>query len=264
MDMNEAAKARGLVEQTVTEAIDAVAAPARRVAVLKLALTWARREAVPERGPEVAEFVEGPLFRAAQELLGHELAEAIRLELAPIVRMTASQEISEVRPSTPVEGYAPLPPDEPEDDFPELTVEAAPEEPFEAPRRQAAVTDPAPGSLPLLLVASVDPSTLQQLGRALAGVASLEPARDALAILENLGEGDVVVVDCHRPSVRLETLLALSPELPGEARVVLWREAADLEAQLAAFGSGLPRDWIRCGEDADADDVAAVCRVLFE
>jgi len=204
--------------------------------------------------------VDGALLRAAQEILGSELATAIHAELAPVVELASAQEVSEIRPSRPVRAPAGA---GGEDRLPEPTLEAPMEDQLRTVERRL-VTDPAPGSLPLLLVATVDPSTLQELNRALVGVASLEPVTDALAILESLGEDDVVVVDCRRPSVRLETLLALGPELPDGARVVLWREDANVKRQLSALGSGMPGDWICCGPDAAAEDVATVCRVLFE
>ena len=73
----------------VAEAVGAFAAPRMRARVLSLALRWARRPDIPEWGPDVREFVEGPLLRAAEELLGVDLGAAIRDELAPMVRMMA-------------------------------------------------------------------------------------------------------------------------------------------------------------------------------
>lgn len=271
------ARAGGLVERAVVEAIDAVAAPARRAEVLRLALTWARLDVVPEDGRGVADFVEGPLYRAAEEVLGAELAASIRDQLTPLVEMVAYDEVSEVRPSTP--GLRPTPLDD--DDFPELTIEgAANDDDFPvleleddaasepAPSRLAArpllLTDPAPGTVPTLFVASLDPTAVQELGKAMVGVAALEPVSDALAVLEGLGEGDVVVIDCRRPSVGLGTLVALAPELPKGARVVLWRERPEQHEQLAQLGTGMPKDWICCGADAKPEDVATVCRVLLQ
>lgn len=266
------ARAGGLVQRAVVEAIDAVAAPALSAEVLSLALKWARCDTVPEGGLEVAEFVEGALYRAAEEVLGAERAGAIRDQLTPLVEMVAYEEVSSVRPSTP--GLRPTPLDD--DDFPELTIE----EPRDAPAplleldeplpeeakraRPLYLTNPAPARLPFLFVASRDPTAVQELGAALIGVAAIEPVNDALAVLEGLAEGDVVVIDCERPSVGLGTLVALAPELPKDARVVLWREREEQHEQLANLGTGMPGDWICCGADASPDDVATVCRVLFE
>ncbi|HJL16486.1 MAG TPA: hypothetical protein RMH99_12565 [Sandaracinaceae bacterium LLY-WYZ-13_1] len=305
--MGHLAAAGGLIERAVSEAIDAVAAPSLRAEVIRLALAWARRADIPERGPDAGDFVRGPLYHAAQEVLGPQLAASIRDELMPVTDMVADEEISEVRPSTPVRGYAPLPEaparvadgddafpvlevtEAEGDDFPVLEIAEADDDDFpvlelasdvptedvlhpfdgdgeEAPdsgRRPMQLTDPAPGRMRKLLVASRDPEALSELSRALVGVAALQPVADALAILEQLGPEDVMLVDCGRPTVRLETLLAMAPEIPAGARIVLWRERPDLEQQLSALGDGLPGDWICCGDHATSEDAAAVCRVLF-
>ncbi|GAB5546665.1 MAG: hypothetical protein SangKO_064250 [Sandaracinaceae bacterium] len=239
----------------VAEAVGAFAAPRMRARVLSLALRWARRPDIPEWGPDVREFVEGPLLRAAEELLGADLGAAIRDELAPMVRMIDDAERSGVRKSVPAPpamprmDYAPAPP-------------VLPTPPRREQRNMA--TDPAPRSLPIVLVASDDPSAVEALSSALAGHATIEPVRDALAIMEGLGGADaaVVVMDCRRPVVRVETLLALSPELPADSRVVLWGEPRTLDQSLKMLGIGLPPSWVRCGREAREDDVAAVCRVI--
>lgn len=245
-----AKRAGGMVERAVVEAIDAHAAPSVRAAVIELALQWAGRAEVPERGPEVAAFFFGPLHRAVHEELGHEAALAVRAELEPIAVMVADAEVSSVRPS-----------------WPELTIFEGNElETDPAPARPTFPTDPAPRrELPLVVVASSDPSSVARLGGALAGVAYLEPARDALALLEGLGrqKTGVIVLDCRHPSVRAETLLAMQPELPEGTRVLLWGETPALERELASLGAGIPRAWLHCGAGASAEDVAAVCRVLF-
>ena len=258
------ARAGGLVERAVVEAIDAVAAPLRRAEVLRLALTWARFDTVPEDGQGVAEFVDGPLFRAAEEVLGTELAVAIRDQLTPLVEMVAYDEVSEVRPSTP--GLRPTPLDD--DDFPILTIEGIDDAPAVEKARPVApprlfLTDPAPDQVPVVFVASHDPISVERLGAALVGIAQVEPLTDALAVLDRLGEGDLVVIDCLHPSVGLGTLVALSPELPKAARVLLWRERQEQHEQLASLGSGMPEDWICCGADAEPEDIATICSVLM-
>ena len=77
-------------------------------------------------------------------------------------------------------------------------------------------------------------------------------------------ETDLVVIDCRRPVVSVETLLALGPELPPGARIVLWGERADLEHRLSTIGIALPQSWVCCGPHASAEDVGAVCRVLLD
>ncbi len=271
-----APRPRGMVEQAVAEAIDAVAAPAVRAEILELALGWARLPAIPERGPDVADFVEGPLFRAIEVTLGEEIALAVCEELEPMGAMVADAEVSSVRPSVRAPALVADDDDpelifeEDEDDDPEVSIDD-----FRAigslrsppvGRGPSFPTDPAPRrELPRVLVASSDPSSVALLGAALGGVAYLEPAQDALGVLDGLGREkcSLVVLDCRHPSVAAEPLLAMQPELPRGSRVVLWGETPLLERQLEQLGSGIPRAWVRCGGDASAEDVAAVCRVLL-
>ncbi|MBX3270304.1 MAG: hypothetical protein KF729_08580 [Sandaracinaceae bacterium] len=252
------APAAGLVERAVVEAIDALASEKVRNAVLELALRWSRNSTIPERGPDVADFVEGALFVATEQVLGLAAAEALAAQLAPIAAMVRSQEISSVRP-TPDVGVA-------RDSFPELSISSPIAPTSRPPAGGRLVTDPAPERVPFVAVASSDPGGLDEMSRALGGVATVHAVRDALAILDELDdrETDLVVIDCRRPVVSVETLLALGPELPGDARIVLWGERADLEASLAQLGIALPDNWICCGPHASAEDVGAVCRVLLD
>lgn len=254
------ARAAGLIERTVREAVDALAAPAVRDEVIELALRWAGCAAFPERGPAVASFVEGPLFRALVHTLGEAAASTVRDELSAVTAMVMDEEVSEVRSSWPALAL------DPDDDEPELIVEMDMDvdEVEVAPPPNA--TRPAPGrDLPLLVVASSNPTTLSMLSVALGGAAYIEPARDAIALLDGLGRNDagLLVLDCKRPTVQVETLLALSPELPAGLRVVLFGEPRGLERHLEAAGAVMPETWVCCGSDASVDDLAAVCRVLL-
>ncbi|MGE3630897.1 MAG: hypothetical protein AB7P00_13430 [Sandaracinaceae bacterium] len=259
------ARAGGLVERAVCEAIDAYAAPKVRAAVVELALRWARVSVIPERGPEVREFVEGALVHAAVQMLGAEAGDAIKAEMAPIVSMVAEREISTVRPSTtPPRGQPII---KPESDYPEIEIGHS-EPPVRTARgqRAASPTVPGPISFARVLVASMDPASVAELSRWLAGAATVEPVRDALEVLDNLGYGScgLVIVDCRRPAVSVETLLALAPDMPKDARVVLWGERHDLEQHLARLGVRMPGEWVCCGPAASAEDVGAIVRILLD
>ncbi len=261
--MMSTARAGGLVERAVAEAIDAVAIPSVRERVISLALRWARRSDIPERGPDVGHFVRDALYRAVESALGPEAAASVRDELDPVVEMVADNEVSEVRPSWPALLFD-------DDDEPELTIEIEDEDEDEEPARREhgllLATTPAPAQLPLLLMASSNPGSVDRLGHALRGVALLEPVRDALSVLEGFGreETALIVVDCRHPTIQAETLLALQPDIPEGSRVVLWGEAPGMEHQLTTLGGGMPDNWVLCGPDASDEDVADVCRVLLE
>lgn len=123
---------------------------------------------------------------------------------------------------------------------------------------------PRRGEVPFILVSTEDPSSISALNQALGGAATLEPVGDALAVLQGLTDGraSLLVVDCARPTVRLETLLALTPELPDGTRIVLWSEPRDL-AQRLTGGLSLPASWVCAGSSAGAEDIGAICRVLL-
>jgi hypothetical protein len=255
----------------VQEAVGAFAAPSVSDEILGLALRWARRPEIPEGGEALRDFVLDSLFRAAEEVLGKGEARAIVAELTPMLESIGRQEVSEVRPSWQaraiVAAEADADPAADDDDFPEIDFEDPPLAGTPAVgTRRPRLTDPAPASMPLVLLASLDPGTVQALSSALAGYATLEPVSDALSMLEDAGGATVsiLVIDCARPSVRVETVLALAPELPRGTHVVLWGERRDLQERLALLGSGMPETWVRCGEGATAMDVAAVCRILHD
>jgi hypothetical protein len=242
--MGKMALAEGLVARAVVEAIGAVAAPSIRDRVVRLALTWSGDTEIPERGEAVGRFIDGPLYLASKEVLGEQAAQGIREELAPVAAVVESDEISGTRPS-----------------WPELRIEDI--EDFQRP------TDPMVRTitreLPLLLVASCDPSSVGKLSFELSGCAYIEPVRDATAVLEGLGvqEATLIVVDCRNPTVQAQTLLALGPEMPPGSRIVLWGERPSLERELEQLGGGIPDTWVCCGQGASVEDVAAVCRVLL-
>lgn len=246
-----------LIERAIAESIDAVAAPRMRAAVVELALRWGRLERVPNRGAEVSEFVNGALYRATEQMLGLEVAEMIKSDLAPMVSMLRDQEVSAVRPSTPPDA---------DSDFPEVQVqESEAPAPTRRSQRPWLATMPEPITLLNVSVATTDPAAVSDMSRWLAGVALVEPVGDALAVLENLGSGcDLVVVDCRRPAVSVETLVTLAPEMPKDSKVVLWGERHDLEQHLAQLGARMPTEWVCCGPEATAEDVGAIVRILLE
>lgn len=242
--MTTARRARpaGLMERTIAEAIDAVAAPPVRDRVLAAALRDARLSRLPERGPAVGAFVEGPLFEVLARVVGETAAMAVRDELAVVAEIVADDEISEVRRSWPVPA--------------ELA--AAGRAPW--PMEPVPSDDP-----PLVMVASSSAIAIASLKAALRGTADIEVAGDVLTVVEGLerSEQGAIVVDCRHPTVQVEILLALEPELPPGTRVLLWGEEPDFDRHLALLGTDAPPTWFRCGADATAEDVAAACRALL-
>lgn len=252
-----------------------MATPEVRARVVERALRRGHRVEVPEDGPAVAEFVRGPLHAAVRERLGDGAAMAVLEELGPLAERLAGEEVSEVRPSIPwleidvTDLLDDLPPNELELELepPSLLPSSASssEDAHDAPLRAAVPTHPAPRTeLPVIVVASSDPSSVSLLSFALSGLACVEVAGDVLAVLEALGRGTtpIVVLDARHPTIQADTLLAMSPELPDDSRIILWAGDWELD-RLATLGAGLPDGWVHCRLDASADDIADVCRVLL-
>jgi len=77
------------VQRAITEAIESIASTEARVSILVRALGRAGLPRVPERGPEVLRFVEGPLLDAIVERLGTAAADQIVEHLRPLLRLAA-------------------------------------------------------------------------------------------------------------------------------------------------------------------------------
>ncbi len=86
------------MQRAITEAIESIASTEARVSILVRALGRAGLPRVPERGPEVMRFVEGPLVDAIVERLGTSAADQIVEHLRPLLRLAAQGPAS--RPPT--------------------------------------------------------------------------------------------------------------------------------------------------------------------
>ena len=82
---------KGLVAHAIQEALEAVASSAVADKILRRALEASHRDAVPDGGASLREFITVELHRAADELLGASAADAVRQALIPIVAMTPAK-----------------------------------------------------------------------------------------------------------------------------------------------------------------------------
>jgi hypothetical protein len=243
--MNRAqVKTKGLMRRAVNEAIDAFAAPDVRDFLINLALRRAKEKEIPDDAAPLAAFLQSALYPTLEQSLGKPAADAVRQELTKAAFMLDEKTESAMAGKN----------------------ERRREETKPAPADERAKRDtaPAPKDVPRLLIATVDPTGVQQLCTLLAGVALVEPVVDAVDILEHATvETPLVVLDCRSPAIRAQTLMTIQPELPEKMRIVLWGDRPSLENELRSIGAAIPPNWIRCGTDATAEDVAAVVRVLL-
>jgi hypothetical protein len=228
-------RSKSMFDHALVEAIETMASAVVRERIVSLALAWGHLPEIPERGPELDQFVSGPLKKALAHALGPQAAASVLDELAPIVEHLKTEEVSRVRPS-----------------WPDLSA---------APSRN---TQPAPDDLPVVLIATSDPRSADLLSQELCGLAVAESIADAVTLLENVPRATLTIIDCKHPTVSAETLVTLAPELPEESRLLIWRETPALEREIASLTGGVPDAFVFCGTGASAEDVVMICRLLLE
>ncbi|RLB53943.1 MAG: hypothetical protein DRI90_20705 [Deltaproteobacteria bacterium] len=87
------------VQALVLEALDKVANPAIRDAVVSAALTSVGRNTLPSEPVPLSAFVTGPLWEATGVALGDEAADALLQDLGPLLRLAAAHASEAVAPA---------------------------------------------------------------------------------------------------------------------------------------------------------------------
>lgn len=264
----------GPVARSLSEAIETVVTPRVRDVVLTRALGRAAIDAVPERGPEVFEFVEGPLLAELGARIGEDVAAelleqlrpvlvraALRASAIPAVRRAASspaQAFPSVRPtrvSSPPKSFPSIRPGPgrltPRPSRPPLELdlgeyEADDDSGFFVSARS--ITGPLPrAALRTVLLASTDARAATAFALLLSGRAIVRTVDSLLDVVDALEEpSDVrptVVLDLGAPSFQLHSLIAMSPELPADPRIVVWRWTEE-HRPLIVSARPATKDWI--------------------
>ena len=256
---------RALVARSLNEAIDAVAAPHVRDAVISRALADAGLHAVPERGGVVLTFAQGPLKRALTQRLGEEICDEVLAQIAPLLKHAShvgepALRLSQRPQHQDVEATRlrtrRAPPSE------EMLARAASDEADALDDGSAsgvyasAMSASAIGSLPPIFLASSDDAIARRLGGSLTGRAIVHPLGGLLELVDALEshelEAPVVLVDCGNPVLQVASLVALAPDLPAGTVVLVWgpsmnddlslRDAPDLTATWSRLPAAMSID----------------------
>jgi hypothetical protein len=121
---------------------------------------------------------------------------------------------------------------------------------------------PASRSVPFVVIATRDSNLMRKLTAWLDPRAAVLRARNIMGLLHDLEDTSharsVIVIDCKNPSINPTAMAALADELPATVQVVLWGATPELESALRAI-SEKTADWLYCGADLRAKEIAARC-----
>lgn len=275
----------------IREAIGAVANEDVRDRIVACALATAGETDVPEARHRLRAFIVGPLFASLRDALGLGAAELVIDQIGHVLGgldlAGAEDEISQIRPAstpTPVPDApsglgapTPVPSTEESGDRPSLGLDLdaqfdelfdesgehdvvmMQEAPVVSPHQRP--TDPAPGMLPVVLLASRDRDTLIELRDGLTGGLDVIAVDDPIALLDALQSIPalaVIVIDARHPSVQPATMAAMAPDLPRGVQVLLWGVTPRLEAEINGLGEGTVH-WVGCGAATPPEEVAFLC-----
>jgi len=219
------ARPEGRAARAVREALDTFAAGPVRDEILRRALEAAGLEEVPDSGPELRSFMDGPLRHAVISLFDDHTAEALSGALAPILERAELEEsgVHDRADAAPPTGEA----------HKALFCVDLSRDDAERARRYA-------GSAAHLWC--IDDHLL--LREAISGSLEQEPC---------------LLVDTRHVRPRAGRIGALARQLPPGARVVLWG-ASEADTQLLGAGHR-ELEWLHVGERASLREVVAVCVV---
>ncbi|MBN8616715.1 MAG: hypothetical protein J0L92_39395 [Deltaproteobacteria bacterium] len=253
------------VQRAITEAIEAAASTEARVSILIRALGRSGLARVPERGPEVLRFLEGPLLDALIERLGPTVATEIGDQLRPVLRMASrGSNVAPSRTSRPPPSDAGVEPrptlrvidparfDALDGETPKLSpidssgVRPTPMRPLPerdhashtaATRRMEQHKDEAIPPAAVFVLATLDDAltaAVEQLPnvrvRRVRGLFELVDASD-----EARDRITTLVFDCSQPPVHVASLLALAADMPEPMQVaVIGATKLDLSAIYAS------------------------------
>ena len=155
----------------------------------------------------------------------------------------------------------PPPTDPPALELPEQFDESVPQEPSRVSGRQSAFV-----TLPVVLAATRDESRLRALETYLEGTAAVAQITDLASLLDAFASpirtDRLLLIDCMRPSVHVNTVAAIRQDLPRGTTVVVWGINEATWSALEREKTSTTR-WVRCSQEAGNDDVGSLCAMLL-
>lgn len=276
----------GLVSRTVREALGTLVSPEVATQVITRALNAARLEQVPESGPAVIDWVDGPLRREIEQVVGDDAAELVATQLAPMVAHASSTSPSgSENPAVTRSAFA--------SDKPTGVVAVPPQmlpgellntarihltdQQLKALRQEEGghTTRPTAGEelevvkpLRRVLAATNAREAVDALQRYLGAAAQVVQVLDLVGLLDTLEEPDtfepIVLLDCQRPTVQATSITAIGEDLPRGTTVMLWGASESTWREVDRERDRAPScRWVRCSQEATTDDVGSLCAVLL-
>jgi hypothetical protein len=126
--------------------------------------------------------------------------------------------------------------------------------------------DSLPHARATVLAATSDIGNLGALRRYLQHAADVVHIVDMVGLLDTLdhhtsGE-PIVLIDCQRPTLHSNSVMALGEDLPQGTTIVLWGADEGLWQQIEQTKSQRCR-WVRCSREASTSDVGSLCSMLI-
>ncbi|QQR89329.1 MAG: hypothetical protein IPJ88_14125 [Myxococcales bacterium] len=239
------------------EALDSVVAPDVRDEVIAVALNFAGLSELPKSTSAFLSFVRGPLVQTLEQIVGERTA---RLGLEEFHRLTLGSDqesTSEIRPIA------------------EVAAAIKDSERSSGPVTRNTSSEPASSAdeeadegthTNVVLMASMDDPCILQLSDLLSDKARVEAVDDVLALIEAVKNDPrhyLVIIDGSMPTVSVATLVALGPDMPDHARVLLWKLDKMDREQIAESYEQNP-NWIDMASAKSVEQLADTCKELLD
>lgn len=272
----------GLVARAVREALGTLVSPQMYGQIVARALQGAGLHDIPESGRVIATWVEDHLQREIEQAVGSDAAELVGMQLAPIVAHASSQPEEAPKPAafgsekpTSV-AVAQLTARDKREQMKSTARIRLSSEQLRQLTNPGETTRPGAVSGPLgkergksaarVLAVTADDRAVASLQHTLAGSAVVVQATDLVGLLDALDEArsqePVVLLDCIRPAIHVNSLAAMSEDLPKGSTIVLWGASEETWRELDRERSQTCR-WVRCSHEATLDDLGSLCAMLI-